>query len=149
VTDAMTIAMRWRDLPTAEDALEINNLMQAYALCTDLGRIDELASMFTDDAFWDGHELGYGTATGPVDIANIVAGHFNPDKPMMHSPGPGLLTRTADGVVEAFSWCLAARFADGHTSPVIYFSYEDELRRTPDRGWLFSRRYLRLRFREK
>ena len=66
---------------------------------------------------------------------------------MVHLPGPPLLVATSTTSVEAYSWCMARRIADGRTTPVIYFSYEDTLVQRGER-WLFARRHLRLRFRE-
>src|SRR3954470_14284628 len=125
---ALDLAARWADAPSSDDVRDITNLMQAYAVFTDYGRVADITSMFTPDAVWDGHEIGYGVAIGPQDIAATVASHYRPEKPMMHVPGPPLVVSQSADVAHAYSWCLAARFADGRTSPVIYFTYEDEIR---------------------
>jgi hypothetical protein len=65
MTDILAIARQWAQPSSAEDAVSVNNLIQAYALFTDQGQRDDLASLFTHDATWDGSELGYDTATGP------------------------------------------------------------------------------------
>jgi hypothetical protein len=144
--DALELAGARDRGPSHADAVEIANLMQAYALYTDAGRRDEMAALFTDEATWDGVELGYGAAAGPAAIVDAVLAHFDPARPMVHLPGPPLLVQTSEDEVEAFSWCLATRLADGATKPLIYFSYEDILRRTAT-GWRFVARTLRLRFR--
>jgi hypothetical protein len=124
-------------------AVELQNLHQLYAFLTDRGRNKELAALFTDDAVWDGNELGYGYAEGPEPIAANVVRHFNPDEPMMHMPGPLMLTAVSDDEVQGTSWCTATRWVGGQTRPVIYFHYEDVFRRAADGGWLIARRVLR------
>jgi hypothetical protein len=140
---ALGIAARWAAPPPAQDAAQIQNLLQVYALYGDGGRVDELASLFTEDAFWDGHELDYGVAEGPAAIAARVAGHFKPEAPMMHMPGPALLAGVSANTVQSVCWCLATRWNDGVPIPLIHFSYNDELRRGLDGVWRFRRRYLR------
>ncbi len=148
VRSIIEAAARWGGPPPADVAQKLQNLLQVYALLTDEGRAIELAALFTDDAVWDGQELGYGVATGPEPIARNVLAHFDLAKPMMHLPGPGLLTVASADEVHAISWCMATRWAEGRTSPVIYFHYEDVLRRGEDDGWRFARRDLRVRFRD-
>jgi hypothetical protein len=143
---ALALASRSASAPNAEVVAEVNNLIQAYALFTDHGCTAEVAQLFTPDATWDGTELGYGEAAGPVAIAAAVVSHFDPDRPMAHLPGPAMVVETSATEVEAYSWCLASRFTDGQSSPLIWFAYEDRLRLTSGR-WLFSHRQLRLRFR--
>jgi len=144
--DDVRLARRWRQTPSPETALEIGNLLQAYALFTDHGHRDDLAALFTADATWDGTEIGYATASGPDAIADCVMAHFDPEKPMVHLPGQPLLVQVDDDHIEAFSWTLATRRSGGVTKPLIYFSYDDVMRRTPE-GWLFRSRALKLRFR--
>lgn len=146
VEQAMRIAGAWRNPPSADDAVAIGNLLQAYALYTDQGLRAELAGLFTDDASWDGTELGYSAAVGPQAIVDVVQAHFDPAKPMVHLPGPPLLVQVDANAVEAVSWTLATRLENGVTKPLIYFSYTDVLRRTGT-GWLFASRVLRLTFR--
>jgi len=140
---ALELAARWESAPPATEAAEIQNLLQVYALYADAGRVEELASLFTDDARWDGQELGYGLAEGPTAIAERVAGHFRADAPMMHLPGPGLLIADSADSAQSLCWCLATRWTDGVPMPLIYFAYQDELRRGPDGRWRFRSRYLR------
>jgi SnoaL-like domain len=140
---ALDIAARWHQAPREPDTFAaIQNLMQAYALFTDHARGEDLASLFTDDAFWDGRDLGYGTATGPQEIAQAVLAHDKPGSTMVHLPGPPILVTESEGEVTAFSWCLATRSVDGQIRPLIFFSYEDRLR-LAERGWLFAHRTLR------
>lgn len=130
--------------PSAVDAVEIGNLLQAYALFSDHGCRADLAALFAPDATWDGTELGYGTATGAAQIVALVLGHLDPDRPMVHLPGPPLLVRIDDDHIDAFSWCVATRLEHSRSKPVIFFSYDDELIRT-DQGWRLLSRHLRLR----
>jgi hypothetical protein len=146
MTDILAIARQWAQPSSAEDAVSVNNLIQAYALFTDQGQRDDLASLFTHDATWDGSELGYDTATGPDAIVDVVLAHHNPDRPMVHLPGPPLVVRIDDDHLEVFSWTLATRLSDGLTKPLIFFSYQDRVRRGED-GWRFESRYLSLTFR--
>ncbi len=135
-------------VPPSEVALELQNLHQLYALLTDLGRTKELAALFTDDSVWDGNELGYGYSEGPEPIAERVTGRFKEAEPMVHMPGPLMFTAASDNEVETTSWCLATRWTDGVMRPVIYFHYEDSMRKAADGTWRFARRLLRRRFPE-
>jgi hypothetical protein len=138
--------MNEQAVPSPEVALLLQNLQQRYAVLTDQGHTDPLAELFTDDAVWDGNELGYGYAEGPAAIAANVTGHFRADRPMMHLPGPLLLTAVADDEVHGTSWCMATRWLGDSTSPIIYFHYEDVFRRGADGTWRYGRRVLRRRF---
>jgi SnoaL-like domain len=140
-------AAGWAAVPSPEVAVELQNLMQAYALLTDEGREPELAALFWPDAVWDGRELDYGIATGPQSIAKLVLTHFDPARPVVHLPGPPLLTAVSDREVEGVCWCLATRLVDGRTDPMIYFYYHDLMRSDAHGRWRFAHRYLRLRFR--
>jgi hypothetical protein len=142
----LATANAWATVPPPEVVAELNNLAQAYALFTDLGRADELARLFTADATWDGSDLGYGSAEGPEAIAATVLEHFDPARPMIHVPGPPLLVQISDEVVRGVGWCFATRSPGASASPLIYFHYEDEFRRDGG-GWLYSSRRLFLRFR--
>jgi SnoaL-like domain len=140
---ALDIAARWQQAPREPDTLAaIQNVMQAYALFTDHARGEDLAGLFTDDACWDGRDLGYGTATGPQEIARAVLAHVKPDSTMVHLPGPPILVTESEREVAAFSWCLATRSVGGQVRPLIFFCYEDLLR-FDERGWLFAHRTLR------
>jgi hypothetical protein len=141
--------MRTSAAPPADVAVLLQNLQQLYAVLTDEGRGKELAELFTEDVVWDGNDLGYGYAEGPAAVVENVIRHFSPDEPMMHLPGPLMLTAVSEDEVHATSWCMATRWVDGQTRPVIYFHYEDLFRRGPDGGWRFARRVLRLRFTPK
>jgi hypothetical protein len=145
---AVESAVRWEDAPPPDVAAKLQNLVQAYAVLADEGRESELAGLFWPDAAWDGRELGYGVASGPAAIAKVVLEHFDPGRPMVHMPGPALLTMAPNGDVEGLCWCLATRLTGGRTAPMIYFYYHDLMRRDMDGNWRFARRYLRLRFRD-
>ena len=137
---------RWAMPPPPETFVVLQNLVQAYAMFTDAGEKARLAELFTPDAEWDGSSLGYGTAAGPEDIAELVCGRNRADEPMMHMPGPVLLVAVDDVEVHGVSWCTATRWKDGATRPVIYFSYDDVFRRDTDETWRFSRRHLHAAF---
>jgi len=142
---AHDLARRWQDAASGDDVALIGNLLQAYALFTDAGLRDDLASLFTEDATWDGTSLGYATATGPTTIADVVLAHHDASRPMVHLPGPPLAVRSGDDL-EVFSWTVATRLVDGATKPLIFFSYRDVLTRT-DEGLRFRSRVLDLTFR--
>lgn len=144
---AVESAGQWAAVPPPEVAAKLQNLVQAYALLTDEGRESELAALFWPDAVWDGSELQYGFATGPASIAKLVLAHFDAARPVVHLPGPPLLTMISDREVQGVSWCLATRLVDGRTDPMIYFYYNDLMRCDREGHWRFARRYLRLRFR--
>ena len=131
--------------PPAGVAVALQNLHQRYAVLTDEGRGKELAELFTDDVVWDGDELGYGRAEGPEAVADTVTRHFDPGRPMMHLPGPLLLSAVADDEVHGTSWCMATRWVDGQARPVVYFQYDDVFRCGDDGSWRIARRLLRLR----
>jgi SnoaL-like domain len=140
---ALDVAARWQRVPRELDTLAaIQNVMQAYALFTDHGRGEDLAGLFTDDAVWDGRDLGYGIATGPPAIAQAVLIHNKADSTMVHLPGPPILVSESEREVAAYSWCLATRSVGGQVRPLIFFGYEDLLRRD-ERGWRFAHRTLR------
>jgi SnoaL-like domain len=143
----LATARQWSSAPPPDVVAELNNLVQAYALFTDEGRADDLASLFTDDATWDGIDLGYGSAQGPEEIARCVLQHFDPARPMIHVPGPPLVVGVSESEARGASWCMATRPTVDGAGPMIYFHYDDQFRRDDGRGWLFSRRALLLRFR--
>jgi hypothetical protein len=128
-------------VPEPRDVQAINNLLFAYAKYTDAGQGEPLAALFTDDARWDGDDLGFGSASGPAAIVALVTAHHDPAQPMMHLPGPAALTCLDDGTVEVQLWCLATRWMDGVPMPHIHFKYTDVVRRTGDR-WQFASRTL-------
>ena len=58
--------------PRSGSRRPVQNLVQVYAVLTDAGRAEELVALFTSDAWWNGEDLGYGSARGPADIAAKV-----------------------------------------------------------------------------
>lgn len=139
---AIDLARRWDRPPPLADAVVLTNLIQAYACLADAGDGDRLAALFTDDAEWDGTDLGYGTAVGPTAIAALVCAHVDPAAPMIHLPGPALLVEVDEATVLGVTWCMALRWREGVTCPVTYFSYDDEFRRDDAGAWRFRRRTL-------
>jgi hypothetical protein len=132
----------WSSPPPEETCQQLNNLVQAYALFGDAAREPELAALFTADATWDGTSLGYGSAVGSAQIAALVCGHYRPEQPMVHLPGPPLLAARSDREVDGVTWCTATRWTDGAVRPVIYFHYEDRFVRGEDGQWRFAARRL-------
>lgn len=137
-------AAGWSRPPSPTDAELVRNLLQAYTVFTDAGQTDKLAELFTADATWDGTSLGYGSATGPVPIAELVTSRFDPQRLMFHFMGPGLLEARTEDEVHAWGWCIGGRQESG---ALIYFDYYDVLRRGPG-GWRFAQRHLRKRRRD-
>jgi SnoaL-like domain len=135
----------WTVVPPPDDVQRLQHLLQMYGFYTDQGRAPELAGLFTADAVWDAQELGLGAATGPQAIAALVTGHFDPAHPMVHLPGPAVLTVVSPDEVHGVCWCMATRWTGSGTMPVIYFHYEDVFRRATGE-WRFARRLLRRRF---
>jgi len=132
--------------PPPQTFEQLQNLVQAYALFADAGLRAQVSQLFTADAVWDGTSLGYGTAVGADGIAAHVCMHHRVAEPMMHLPGPPLLSAVTDSEVHGVTWCMATRWADGTTRPVIYFYYEDGFRRGEDGSWRFCRRQLHAAF---
>lgn len=133
-------------VPDARDVQAVQNAIQWYAFHVDAGRLDDVAALFTSDAVWDGDELGFGRATGPSSIAELVCAHFRPDRPMMHLAGPAALEAVAEDEIHSVCWCLATRWTDGTTGPFIHFYYDDVLVRDDDATWRFRSRHLRPAF---
>ena len=146
LADLLPVTDQWASPPEPADAIAVGNLVQAYAVYADGGRTDLVASLFTEDALWDGTALNYGMAEGPAAIGTIVTGHFRADEPMMHVPGPPLLVAVSPDEIHGVCWCLATRWTAGTTGPLIRFYYEDVVRRGDDARWLFARRRLRPAF---
>jgi len=135
---------RWGDVPPPDDALEVQNLLQVYGFLTDQGRGQELGTLFVDDAEWDGTELGFGSARGRDDIVALVTRHVDPARPMIHLPGPPVLTGGGDEI-HGVCWCMATFWTGSGTAPLLYFHYEDVFQRQSG-DWRFARRVLRRRF---
>ena len=132
----------WPTAPPADVVTVLQNLVQAYAFYTDEGRAEELATLFTADAEWDGTSLGYGVAHGPQDIAATVLSHHDPTRPMIHMPGPPLFVAVSSREVHGAGWCMAARSGSNRS---IFFHYDD-IFRLDDGQWRFQQRTLLLRF---
>jgi hypothetical protein len=144
VPTAPNTPRRWGDVPPPDDALEVQNLLQMYGFLTDQRRGQELGTLFVDDAEWDGTELGFGSARGRDDIIALVMGYVDPSRPLIHLPGPALLTGGGDEI-HGVCWCVATSWTGSGTAPLLYFHYEDVFQR--DAGdWRFARRRLRRRF---
>jgi hypothetical protein len=140
----LDLAGRWATPPPPATSVVLQNLV--HAMFTDIGDAGRLAELFTADAEWDGSSLGYGSAEGPDGIAELVCRHINVDEPMMHMPGPVLLSAVDDVEANGISWCTATRWRDGATRPVIYFYYDDVFSRAADSTWRFRRRGLHAAF---
>jgi SnoaL-like domain len=135
---------RWGDVPPPDDALEVQNLLQMYAFLVDQGRGQELGTLFVDDAEWDGTEIGVGSARGRDDIVALITGLIDPARPMIHLPGPPVLTGGGDEI-HGVCWCMFTMWTGSGTAPILYFHYEDVFQRESG-DWRFARRVLRRRF---
>jgi SnoaL-like domain len=133
--------------PSGEDAAAIQNLIQSYGYLVDNAQEAALAGIFTDDAEWNGTEFDYGVQVGSVAIAASLVRHFDPENPMMHLPGPAILSLVGPDEVAGAVWSMSTRWVDGATLPFKYFHYEDRYRRGLDGIWRIHRRHAHRRFR--
>lgn len=132
----------WGDCPPPETVQAVQNLLQIYTLATDHGWASRFKALFEPTATWDGSAIGYGSAQGPAEIADLVLGHFDPARPMIHLPGPAIITSQSDDEVASLCWCVAHRLSEP-SRPAIHFYYADRIRRDDDRSpWRFSSRVL-------
>lgn len=118
---------------STEDRLAIAELLALHGHLMDMGALDKLHELFTEDIIYDVSSLGGDRLTGISAIveAALALGERNPIA--HHTTNVIIIGDEADGTVR----CRSKGFgilADGRTGSVVY---EDVLRRTLG-GWRIS-----------
>jgi SnoaL-like domain len=121
---------------TAEDRLEIYELLALHGHLMDAGEFDRLDELFTDDFVYDLEALGYGRLAGAEALveASRALGDGNP---LGHHVTNSLVTANRDDEAVVRSKGIGV-LADGTSGTVVY---EDVVRRT-ESGWRISHRTL-------
>lgn len=129
--------------PTDREA--VLDLKARYFFCVDTRRWDELRTLFTDDARFDGFVAATDGPDAFVDgVASFLAGVTS----VHHGSMPQLVARSADlirarwSMVDLLTWPPGTKPLPGHDSSDLsgrrgHGYYEDEYRRTGD-GWRIS-----------
>jgi SnoaL-like protein len=124
---------------TAEDRLEIHELVALHGHLADDRRADELGLLMTEDGVYDLEEFGLGEVVGlPAMIALFASAPGN--QPVGHHVTNVLVTPRDPDRADVRSKGLSV-MADGTAGSVVY---EDTVVRTAA-GWRISRRRVVLR----
>ncbi|WP_437665415.1 nuclear transport factor 2 family protein [Sorangium sp. So ce1182] len=120
-----------------EDRLAIHELLALHGHLVDDGAIDDLDSLFTEDAIYDVSALGFGSHRGLERLRELF--QYNGDgNPVGHHVTNVMVRVGDDGVVRVRSKGLGV-LANGSSGSVIY---EDIVKRTA-RGWRIAERKVR------
>lgn len=123
---------------TADDRLEIHELLARHGHLVDDGALERLGELFTDDVVYDLTPLG-GVALRGLEPIVASARELGDQNPVAHLV-TNILVAEDDGQVTARSKFIGVR-RDGSVGSGVY---DDVLRRTAD-GWRISRRRVSLR----
>jgi 3-phenylpropionate/cinnamic acid dioxygenase small subunit len=119
---------------TAEDRLEIYELLTLHGHLVDAGDFDRLGELFTEDFAYDVQAYGFGVLEGAQAFAD-AARALGDGNPLGHHVTNALVT-AGDGDEASVRSKGLGVMADGTCGTVIY---DDLVRRTPD-GWRIARR---------
>lgn len=116
----------------------IRRLTHEYAAYLDGGRLDELVSLFTADATWDGSGWGIPPVQGTAALKDFFASTMSSNAGTVHLVLNHIIN--ADGDTAEGTACFHAfgRSLDGTLQDSLGI-YTDSFVRTPQ-GWKFSRR---------
>jgi 3-phenylpropionate/cinnamic acid dioxygenase small subunit len=119
---------------TAEDRVQITELLALHGHLVDAGELDRLHELFTPDVTYDLSEFGRGSLQGVAAIRDtaVALGESNP---VGHHVTNIVLTELTDDQVRARSKGIAIN-ANGTCASV---TYDDTISRG-DQGWRISRR---------
>jgi hypothetical protein len=119
---------------TAEDRLEIHELVALHGHLADDGRSDDLGLLMTEDGVYDLEEFGLGEVAGLPAMIELFASAPG-QQPVGHHVTNVLVTPRGADRADVRSKGLSV-MADGIAGTVVY---EDTVVRTPA-GWRISRR---------
>ena len=121
---------------TAEDRLDIHDVIALHGHIADDRDWDRLGDLFTDDAVLDLEDFGYGTLHGLQAIKDLSRGSQDDKGQPLGHHATNIIVVGQDGEgVRARSKAVAV-MADGTSGTAVY---EDTLRRG-DHGWRIIRR---------
>jgi 3-phenylpropionate/cinnamic acid dioxygenase small subunit len=129
-------------LQRISDELEIRNLVARLAQTADEANLDEYASLYTEDAIWDGGAR-FGTYHG---LAAILTGAE--ERRASGITGPSTHTRhvvtttavrVAGNIAEVRSYFVFYVNCDKAPAVRVIGAYQDQMRRTPS-GWKLAHR---------
>lgn len=119
---------------SAQDRIDINDLINLHGHLTDAGDLDRLAELFTHDVVYDVADLGFGSLHGTAAIreAAVALGAANP---VGHHVTNIVITGVDDRSARVRSKGIGIT-ADGTAGSVVY---DDVVTRRPE-GWRISHR---------
>ncbi|MBA1348374.1 nuclear transport factor 2 family protein [Rhizobium sp. WYCCWR 11146] len=122
--------------PTADDIVEINQILSLWAHLVDNHAWDRFGDVFTEDAHFDSSVFGFAPATGIAAICHMASqdGHAK-----AHHTTNVYVQEGAGNELVAVSKGLGL-LSNGAVASV---TYTDRLRRTPE-GWRLASRILAL-----
>ena len=120
------------------DEEAIRRTLAAYCQTCDDGRFDEFVALFADDAVF---AVPPGApAEGREAIRGFMEAGYTPDVRGKHLLGEPLITVSGSSAAALTDFVFVGRRDGGDWGIVTTGRYDDELRRTPDGTWLFTRR---------
>jgi hypothetical protein len=119
---------------SAQDRVEVHELIALHGHLADDRRPDELARLLTEDAVFDLEDYGMGVVAGLPALRRLFE-EAPGEQPVGHHVTNVIVTERADGAASVRSKGLAV-MADGRSGTVVY---NDRVVRTPD-GWRIAHR---------
>jgi hypothetical protein len=119
---------------SADDRVEIYEVVALHGHLVDAGAFERLSEVFTEDVVYDLRPLGGGLLEG-IDAMASAARALGDDNPLGHHVTNTIVIAGEDDLATVHAKGIAVR-ADGTTGTVVY---EDVVRRTRA-GWRIARR---------